>query len=429
MKNTIKQVHGYEILDSRGNPTVEAEVILESGISGMASIPSGASVGKYEAVELRDGDESRYHGKGVLKAIGNVNDRIAMTLTGIDATDQEKVDQRLIELDGTANKSRLGANATLAVSLAAARAGAAAERIPLYRHIVDSSRLILPIPMMNVLNGGVHASNNVDIQEFMIIPTGSKSFEEGLRWCSEIYATLKKVIREKGLSTAVGDEGGFAPDLNEDAEALELLLEASELSDHKPGKEIAFAIDAAASEWFSNGDKYVLPKSGKRLSRSDLSYYWDSLVCKYPIVSLEDGMAQDDEEGWKDLTKLLGNKIQLVGDDLFVTNASRIKEGIQKGLANSVLIKPNQIGTLSETLEAISIANEAGYSTVISHRSGETEDPFIADLAVAAGCGQIKSGAPARGERTAKYNRLLRIAREAGENAGYIGPGVIKNSK
>ncbi len=426
MENNIKGIHAYEILDSRGNPTVEAEVILQNGITATASVPSGASVGRYEAVELRDGDQNRYHGKGVLRAAGNIESLIAEAIAGMDATDQTKVDQKLIELDGTPNKSGLGANAILAVSLAVARAGAAVSGVPLYRYIVKSGKPGIPIPMMNVLNGGAHASNNVDIQEFMIVPTGAKSFAEALRCCAETYATLKKVINDKGLSTSVGDEGGFAPSLGEDAAALELLLESSERAGYRPGRDIAFAIDAAVSDWYAAGE-YKLPKSGKRLSNEEMCGYWESLTGRYPIISLEDGMAQDDPEGWKMLTQRLGGRIQLVGDDLFVTNTARIREGIGKRWANSVLIKPNQIGTLSETLEAIRLAGESHYSAVISHRSGETEDPFIADLAVASGCGQIKSGAPARAERTAKYNRLLRIAREAGTDTVYLGASTIRN--
>lgn len=427
MKNAIKNIHAYEILDSRGNPTIETTVVLGNGISGTASVPSGASVGRYEAVELRDGDKARYNGKGVIKAVDHANGEIAKALAGIDADDQLKVDQTMIDLDGTSNKARLGANAILAVSLAIARASANSTGIPLYKSITKTDTTILPIPMMNVLNGGVHASNNVDIQEFMIIPVGSGSFEEGLRCCAEVYSSLKKTLKGKGLSTAVGDEGGFAPDLGEDAEALEILMKASEMAGYIPGKDVAYAVDAAASEWYSDEGNYVLSKRGKQYSRMGLVEYWETLVGKYPIVSLEDGMAQDDYEGWGMLTSKLGGKIQLVGDDLFVTNTERIRQGINKGIANSVLIKLNQIGTLSEALEAIKLAHSSGYSTVVSHRSGETEDAFIADFTAAAGCGQIKSGAPARGERTAKYNRLLRIAHETGKDAQYPGARSIKN--
>jgi len=415
----IVDVLAREILDSRGNPTVEVEVALEDGTVGLAAVPSGASTGMYEACELRDGDKGRYFGKGVLKAVENVNTEIADAIIGLNAMDQPSIDKTLIELDGTANKSRLGANAILGVSLACAKAAAQSLGMPLYNYIGGMNAKVLPVPMMNVLNGGAHASNNVDIQEFMIMPVSAPSFREALRMCSEVFHTLKKVAP----STGVGDEGGYAPNLAEDELALKALVNAIEIAGYKPGEDFRIAIDAAASEWFVNeeGGYYLMPKSKKKLSRADMIEMWKKFVDNYPIISLEDGMAEDDWEGWKLLTDELGGKIQLVGDDLFVTNVERLNKGIEQGVANSILIKLNQIGTLTETLNTIQMANRAGYTAVVSHRSGETEDTTIADVAVAMNAGQIKTGAPSRSDRVAKYNRLLRIEEELFDVAEYPG--------
>mgnify|MGYP001429853424 CR=1 FL=1 len=415
----IVDVLAREILDSRGNPTVEVEVALEDGTVGLAAVPSGASTGMYEACELRDGDKGRYFGKGVLKAVENVNTEIADAIIGLNAMDQPSIDKTLIELDGTANKSRLGANAILGVSLACAKAAAQSLGLPLYNYIGGMNAKVLPVPMMNVLNGGAHASNNVDIQEFMIMPVSAPSFREALRMCSEVFHTLKKVAP----STGVGDEGGYAPNLAEDELALKALVNAIEIAGYKPGEDFRIAIDAAASEWFVNeeGGYYLMPKSKKKLSRADMIEMWKKFVDNYPIISLEDGMAEDDWEGWKLLTDELGGKIQLVGDDLFVTNVERLNKGIEQGVANSILIKLNQIGTLTETLNTIQMANRACYTAVVSHRSGETEDTTIADVAVAMNAGQIKTGAPSRSDRVAKYNRLLRIEEELFDVAEYPG--------
>ena len=415
----IVDVLAREILDSRGNPTVEVEVALDDGTVGLAAVPSGASTGMYEACELRDGDKSRYLGKGVLKAVENVNTEIADALIGLNAMDQPSIDKILIELDGSANKSRLGANAILGVSLACAKAAAQSLGMPLYNYIGGVNAKVLPVPMMNVLNGGAHASNNVDIQEFMIMPVSAPNFREALRMCSEVFHTLKKVAP----STGVGDEGGYAPNLAEDEVALKALVNAIEIAGYKPGEDFKIAIDAAASEWYVNedGGYYLMPKSKKKLSRTEMVEMWGNFADKYPIISLEDGMAEDDWEGWKNLTDSLGGKIQLVGDDLFVTNVERLGKGIELRVANSILIKLNQIGTLTETLNTIQMANRAGYTAVISHRSGETEDTTIADVAVAMNAGQIKTGAPSRSDRVAKYNRLLRIEEELFDVAEYPG--------
>lgn len=403
---TIQKVYGCEILDSRGNPTVSATVQLSDGTMGTAAVPSGASTGKFEAVELRDGDDRRYGGKGVLKAVKNVNEIISPALEKIRNVTVREVDQVLQKLDGTPNKAHLGANATLAVSLACARAAAAHYRMPLYRYLGGAAAHQLPVPMMNILNGGAHAGNNVDIQEFMIMPLGADSFKEGLRWCAEIYHILGAQLKKKGLSTAVGDEGGYAPDLSSDEDAIEEILTAVEKAGYS-GK-VKLALDAAGSEW-AQGDSYRLPKRGKEYSAEQLIDYWESLVDRYPIFSIEDPLGEEDFESWAEMTDRLGHRVQLVGDDLFVTNIERLQQGIDEGAANAILIKPNQIGTLTETLEAIELAKRSGYKTIISHRSGETEDTFIADLAVAVNAGQIKTGAPCRTERVAKYNRLLRI--------------------
>ncbi|MDE5859279.1 MAG: phosphopyruvate hydratase [Oscillospiraceae bacterium] len=406
----IERVLGREIIDSRGNPTVEAEVWLSDGTAGRGAVPSGASTGIFEALELRDGDEKRYGGKGVLKAVSNITNTLNMALKGIDAADTFVVDSAIIKADGTDDKSKIGANAMLAVSLAAAKAAANHYRMPLYRFIGGINGNKLPMPMMNILNGGAHAANNLDVQEFMIIPRGAESFREGLRQCSEVYHSLAKLLKSKGLSTGVGDEGGFAPDLSGEEEAVELILEAVEKAGYKAGSDFAIALDAASSERKSPDKKdYYLPKKKLVRTTDELIEEWKSMCSKYPIISIEDPLDEEDWEGWEKLTNQLGDKIRLVGDDLFVTNPKRLKKGIESGCANSILIKLNQIGTLSETLSAISLAKENGYGTIISHRSGETEDAFIADLAVAVNAGQIKTGAPCRSERTAKYNRLLRI--------------------
>ncbi len=410
----IQEIQAREILDSRGNPTVEAEVTLADGTRGRAAVPSGASTGEHEAVELRDGDKQRYLGKGVLKAVENVNGEIADALANMDAADQRAIDQKMIELDGTENKGRLGANAILAVSMAAARASAAAFSLPLYRYLGGAGANILPTPMMNILNGGAHADSNVDFQEFMVMPVGAESFSEALRWGVEVFHTLKGVLKKRGYNTAVGDEGGFAPSVKSNVEGIEVVLEAITQAGYKPGEEIAIALDPAASEFYQDG-KYVFKKSDKSAKSSDdMVRFYAKWVKDYPIVSLEDGLSENDWEGWQNLTKELGDKIQLVGDDLFVTNVTFLQEGIDKHVANSILIKVNQIGTVSETLDAIDLARRNAYTSIISHRSGETEDTFIADLAVATGAGQIKTGSASRTDRIAKYNQLLRIEEELG---------------
>ena len=420
----IEHIAGREVLDSRGNPTVEVEVILESGATGRAMVPSGASTGAFEAMELRDG-EARYMGKGVLDAVAHVDDEIYDALVGFDALDQRDIDRVLLELDGTDNKSRLGANAILGVSLAVARAAADELAVPLYRYVGGVNAHVLPVPMMNVLNGGEHADNNVDIQEFMIMPVGAASFGEALRWGAETYHVLKKVLHDRNLSTAIGDEGGFAPNLASNEEAVKLLLEAIEKAGFTPGTDIALALDAASTEFYKDGN-YVLAGEGRSLSPSEMVGYLEDLVSKYPIVSIEDGMAEEDWDGWSKLTAAIGDRVQLVGDDLFVTNVERLSRGIEVGVANSILVKVNQIGSLTETLESVAMATRAGYTTVMSHRSGETEDTTIADLAVATNCGQIKTGAPARSDRVAKYNQLLRIEDDLGDAAAYWGAAAIK---
>jgi enolase len=417
----IAEILGREVIDSRGNPTVEAEVILADGARGRAIVPSGASTGEHEAVELRDGDKQRYQGKGVLKAVSHVNGEIAEALIDMDASDQGSLDKKMIELDGTENKGRLGANAILAVSMAAARAAAESFGLPLYRYLGGATANVLPTPMMNILNGGAHADNNVDFQEFMVMPVGADSFSEALRWGVEVFHTLKGVLKKRGYSTAVGDEGGFAPSLKSNVEAIEVVLEAITQAGFKPGYEVAIALDPAASEMFQDGN-YVFKKSDNSAkSPEDMVVYWAKWVRDYPIVSIEDGLAEDDWDGWRSLTDQIGGKIQLVGDDLFVTNTTRLQEGIERGVANSILIKVNQIGTVSETLEAIDLARRNGYTSIISHRSGETEDTFIADLAVATGAGQIKTGSASRTDRIAKYNQLLRIEEELGAGAKFLG--------
>jgi enolase len=423
--SAIERVHARQILDSRGNPTVEVELALRSGATGRAAVPSGASTGEFEATELRDGGPE-YLGKGVTKAVGNVNGEIAEAVAGLDATDQGGLDRRLIELDGTPNKSRLGANAILGVSLAAAHAAAAEESLPLWRYLGGEGAHVLPVPMMNVLNGGAHADNSVDFQEFMVVPAGASSFREGLRMGAEVFHALKKTLHDRKLGTTVGDEGGFAPDLESNEAALELLVAGIEAAGYTPGADVAIALDPATSEIFENG-VYDLEHEGRKLSSVELADYWSDLVGRYPILSIEDGMDEEDWDGWKALTEKLGDTVQLVGDDLFVTNTERLRRGIDLGVANSILIKVNQIGTLTETLEAIAMAREAGYTAVMSHRSGETEDVTIADLAVATGCGQIKTGAPSRSDRVAKYNQLLRIEEALGSDATYPGRSVFRS--
>ena len=425
----IQNIIGREILDSRGNPTVEVEVILESGIIGRASVPSGASTGIYETHELRDGDQGRYLGKGVSKAVENICSEIAPALIGKNVLEQTRIDQIMIDLDGTPNKSRLGANAILGVSLACAKAAAASQGISLYRYVGGMNAKTLPVPMMNILNGGAHASNNVDIQEFMIMPISAGSWKEALRRCAEVFHTLKVILKENNIPvTGVGDEGGYAPMLKQDEDALALIVTAIERAGYKPGDDFMIAIDAASSEWYEEEQGiYRLPKAGKILSKKQMVQMWKRLAEKYTIISLEDGMAETDWEGWTMLTKALGSKMQLVGDDLFVTNTQRLKQGIESGIGNSILIKVNQIGTLTETLDAIAMANRAGYTAIISHRSGETEDTTIADLAVALNAGQIKSGAPSRSDRVAKYNQLLRIEEELGSQAQYHGKAAFFN--
>ena len=432
MKSMIEivDVIGREILDSRGNPTVEVEVVLDDGTIGRAAVPSGASTGVYEACELRDGDKGRYQGKGVLKAVSNVNTEIAEALIGMNALDQPAIDALLIELDGTPNKARLGANAILGASLACAKAAAESLGTSLYNYIGGVNAKTLPVPMMNILNGGAHASNNVDIQEFMIMPVGAPTFKEALRRCAEVFHSLKKVINAQGGSTAVGDEGGFAPNLKKDEDALKLIVEAIEKAGYKPGEDFMIAIDAASSEWYNEETGcYDLPKAKKTRTRQQLVNMWKKFAETYPIISLEDGMGETDWDGWTMLTKAIGSKVQLVGDDLFVTNVERLSTGIEKGIANSILIKVNQIGTLTETLDAIQMANRAGYTAVVSHRSGETEDTTIADIAVATNAGQIKTGAPSRTDRVAKYNQLLRIEEELGDSAQYLGRKAFFNLK
>ena len=430
MKNFVEivDVVARQILDSRCFPTVEVEVYLEDGTMGRAAVPSGASTGIYEAVELRDGKKDYYMGKGVLKAVENVNDTIAEELIGCNVFDQTYIDKMLIELDGSNNKGKLGANAILGVSLAVAQAAANYLGLPLYQYVGGVNAKVLPVPMMNIINGGSHADNSVDLQEFMVMPVGFDNFDKAVQACAEVYHALKKTLNDKGYSTGVGDEGGFAPNLKSNAEAIDVIIEAIKKAGYEPGKDIFIAIDAASSEYYKDG-KYVLEHEGKTLTPSEMVDFLENWVNKYPIISIEDGMAEEDWEGWKLLTERLGNKVQLVGDDLFVTNTSRLSDGIQKGVANSILIKLNQIGTLTETLNAIEMANRAGYTAVISHRSGETEDTTIADLVVAVNAGQIKTGAPARSERVAKYNQLIRISEELGEVAEYRGRQAFFNLK
>jgi enolase len=422
----IESVHARQILDSRGNPTVEVELSLRSGASGRAAVPSGASTGEFEAAELRDGGDA-WMGKGVTRAVANVDGEIAEAVRGRDAEDQAGLDRALIELDGTPNKSRLGANAILAVSLAAAHAAAAEERQPLWRYLGGEAAHVLPVPMMNVLNGGAHADNQVDFQEFMVVPWGAPSFSESLRVGAEVFHHLKRTLRERGLGTAVGDEGGFAPDLDSNEAALAALVEGIEAAGYRPGDDVAIALDPATSE-VHDGAAYVLEHEGRTLSAREMAAYWADLAARYPIVSIEDGMAEEDWDGWRALTERIGERVQLVGDDLFVTNTERLRRGIDSGVGNSILIKVNQIGTLTETLEAISLAREAGYTAVMSHRSGETEDVTIADLAVATGCGQIKTGAPSRSDRVAKYNQLLRIEEALGADAAFPGRSAFRTA-
>ena len=427
----IVDVLGREILDSRGNPTVEVEVYLEDGTVGRAAVPSGASTGIYEACELRDGDKSRYLGKGVLTAVKNVNTEIAECLVGMNVLDQTAIDKALIELDGTPNKTKLGANAILGASLACAKAAAESLGTSLYNYIGGANAKVLPVPMMNILNGGAHATNNVEIQEFMIMPVGACCFREALRMCAEVFHQLKKTLKENGTPAAgVGDEGGYAPNLKKDEDALKVIVKAIEEAGYKPGEDFKIAIDAASSEWWNEEEKcYIQPKSGKKLTQQQLVNMWKKFADTYPIVSLEDGMAETDWEGWAMLTKAIGDRVQLVGDDLFVTNTERLKTGIEKKVANAILIKVNQIGTLTETLDAIQMANRAGYTAIVSHRSGETEDATIADIAVALNAGQIKTGAPSRTDRVAKYNQLLRIEEELGDIAEYPGMNAFFNLK
>lgn len=418
----IEKITGREILDSRGNPTVEAEVRLSDGTIGRGAAPSGASTGEFEALELRDGDPSRFGGKGVSRAVEHINTVICEKLRGMDPSDQYAVDHAMIEADGTKDKSKLGANAILAVSIASARAAAEALELPLYRFLGGVNGTRLPVPMMNILNGGAHAANTVDVQEFMIMPAGAPCFREGLRWCTEVYHALAALLRADGLSTAVGDEGGFAPDLQDDEAAIQYILKAVEKAGYRPGRDFVLAMDAAASEWKSGKKgEYLLPKSKRKYTSAELTAHWRQLIEVYPIYSIEDGLDEEDWEGWQHMTKELGGRVQLVGDDLFVTNTERLRKGIELGCGNSVLIKLNQIGSVSETMEAIGMAQRAGYTAIVSHRSGETEDTTIADLAVALNAGQIKTGAPGRSERTAKYNQLLRIEEALGDGAFYPG--------
>jgi enolase len=426
----IVDVYGREVLDSRGNPTVEVEVVLEDGSFGRAIVPSGASTGAFEAVELRDGDKGRYMGKGVQNAVDHVNEDIAEILLGVEAEDQRAIDAAMIEADGTDNKGNFGANAILGASLAAAKAAADAAELPLYKYVGGAGAHVLPTPMMNILNGGVHADNNVDFQEFMIMPVGAPSFKEALRWCVEIYHTLKKVLHDAGLGGGVGDEGGFAPNFTTNKEPLEYISKACEIAGYKPGVDIMFAMDPASTEFYNaETGKYVLAGEGRELTSDEMVDYWTALVDEFPIISIEDGMAEEDWDGWKKLTERIGGRVQLVGDDLFVTNSKRLKKGIEMGCANAILIKVNQIGSLTETLEAIEMAKQAGYACVMSHRSGETEDSTIADLAVACNTGQIKTGAPCRSDRIAKYNQLLRIEEELDTQAKYAGLDAFYNIK
>jgi enolase 1/2/3 len=422
----IEQLHARQILDSRGNPTVEVEIVLRSGATGRAAVPSGASTGEFEATELRDGGDT-WNGKGVTKAVANVNGEISEAVRGADVLDQSGLDRALIDLDGTPNKSRLGANAILGVSLAAAHAAAAEERLPLWRYLGGDAAHVLPVPMMNVLNGGAHADNKVDFQEFMIVPAGAPSFAECLRMGAEVFHALKGTLHGRGLGTAVGDEGGFAPDLDSNEAALQAVIEGISAAGYEPGEDLFIALDPATSEVFSGG-AYDLEHEGRKLSSEEMASYWADLAGRYPIVSIEDGMDEEDWEGWKALTDRIGSTVQLVGDDLFVTNTERLKRGIDAGVGNSILIKVNQIGTLTETLDAIAMARDAGYTAVMSHRSGETEDVTIADLAVATGCGQIKTGAPSRSDRVAKYNQLLRIEEQLGADASFPGRSVFRRT-
>jgi len=420
----IEKVHARQIVDSRGNPTVEVDVVLKSGAAGRAAVPSGASTGEFEAVELRDGGDT-WSGKGVSQAVANANGELAEAVRGLDAADQAGVDRAMIELDGTPNKGRLGANAILGVSLAAAKAAAAEAGLPLWRYLGGDAARVLPVPMMNVLNGGVHADNKVDFQEFMIVPVGAASFGEGLRTGAEVFHALKKTLHDAGLATAVGDEGGFAPDLTSNEAALEMLIKGIEAAGYRPGEDVAIALDPATSEIYDEGS-YVLEHEGRSLSAEEMAAYWADISARYPVLSIEDGMDEEDWDGWKALTDAIGERVQLVGDDLFVTNTERLRRGIESGVANSILVKVNQIGTLTETLDAVRTAQDAGYTAVMSHRSGETEDTTIADLAVATGCGQIKTGAPSRSDRVAKYNQLLRIEEQLGADAEYPGRSAFR---
>ena len=425
---TIIDVFGREILDSRGNPTVEVEVVLDDYATGRAAVPSGASTGAFEAVELRDGDSERYLGKGTLKAVAHVNEEIADALIGMEADDQRGIDAIMLELDGTENKGNFGANAILGASLAVAKAAAESAELPLYKYVGGANANMLPTPMMNILNGGEHADNNVDFQEFMIMPVGATSFAEALRWCAEIYHTLKKVLHEAGLGGGVGDEGGFAPNFTTNEEPLKYIVEACEKAGYKPGSDIMFAMDPASTEFYNaETGKYVLAGEGRELTSAEMVDYWEALVQKYPIISIEDGMAEEDWDGWKALTDRIGDKLQLVGDDLFVTNPKRLAKGIELGCANAILVKVNQIGSLTEALEAVQMAKQAGYACIMSHRSGETEDVTIADLAVATNAGQIKTGAPCRSDRVAKYNQLLRIEEQLGDSGQYAGMKAFYN--
>ena len=425
---TIIDVFGREILDSRGNPTVEVEVVLDDYATGRAAVPSGASTGAFEAVELRDGDSERYLGKGTLNAVAHVNEEIADALIGMEADDQRGIDAIMCELDGTENKGNFGANAILGASLAVAKAAAESAELPLYKYVGGTNANMLPTPMMNILNGGEHADNNVDFQEFMIMPVGATSFAEALRWCAEIYHTLKKVLHEAGLGGGVGDEGGFAPNFTTNEEPLKYIVEACEKAGYKPGSDIMFAMDPASTEFYNaETGKYVLAGEGRELTSAEMVDYWEALVQKYPIISIEDGMAEEDWDGWKALTDRIGDKVQLVGDDLFVTNPKRLAKGIELGCANAILVKVNQIGSLTEALEAVQMAKQAGYACIMSHRSGETEDVTIADLAVATNAGQIKTGAPCRSDRVAKYNQLLRIEEQLGDSGQYAGMKAFYN--
>ena len=425
---TIIDVFGREILDSRGNPTVEVEVVLDDYATGRAAVPSGASTGAFEAVELRDGDSERYLGKGTLKAVAHVNEEIADALIGMEADDQRGIDAIMLELDGTEIKGNFGANAILGASLAVAKAAAESAELPLYKYVGGANANMLPTPMMNILNGGEHADNNVDFQEFMIMPVGATSFAEALRWCAEIYHTLKKVLHEAGLGGGVGDEGGFAPNFTTNEEPLKYIVEACEKAGYKPGSDIMFAMDPASTEFYNaETGKYVLAGEGRELTSAEMVDYWEALVQKYPIISIEDGMAEEDWDGWKALTDRIGDKVQLVGDDLFVTNPKRLAKGIELGCANAILVKVNQIGSLTEALEAVQMAKQAGYACIMSHRSGETEDVTIADLAVATNAGQIKTGAPCRSDRVAKYNQLLRIEEQLGDSGQYAGMKAFYN--